>query len=370
MAGVEDDGARWLVAAPSDRDAWATFLAEVPAADPLQSWAWAEAGMATGERWERLVVTDTDGRVRAAVQWQLVSPVLGHPLAYAPHGPVWQRTDEQVVPAALRAILGAMRERCVAAGASAILLDPRSDLDGAPGANPGAVLTDLGFAVTDRHVQMPSTRVLDLTPGLGLVRAGFDKDTRNLVRRSAREGVEVAVVPASDPGPVAELHRLMLDAGSRGGFLPRSEVFMRAYGAHAHDHAFVALGRWRERVIAGALVGMMGERAYYQFAGSLRTPELRHANAPYAVMDRIVAECVARGVLSLDLCGVNERDDPGADPRWEGLSSFKRGFGGVSVRHPAVATLVLRPGVERIRGAAQMARQRLAGVRGRARRHG
>ena len=115
-------------------------------------------------------------------------------------------------------------------------------------------------------------------------------------------------------------------------------------------------------------MGLVGDRAYYQFAGSLRSPELRNANAPYAVMDAVVAACVERGADSLDLSGVNEKGDPGADPRWEGLSSFKRGFGGQPVRHPPISTVVLRPGVERLRTVGQGVRQQVSSLRGRLRR--
>lgn len=366
MAKVEEDATRWLVSVPTHATAWDALCAEEPTADPLQSWAWAEAGMATGERWERLVATDPAGRALALVQWQLVSPVLGHPLAYAPHGPVWRRdagegpTGATGAPAVVAGLMAAMRAACDRAGVSAMLVDPRHGLAGTPRDDPTAVIASLGYVATHRHVQMPSTRVLDLAPGLDRVRAGFDKDTRNLIRRSAREGVEVEVVAADDATGVTALHGLMQDAGSRGGFMPRSSEFLLAYGSNAGDRAFLVLGRWQGRVVAGALVGLVGDRAYYQFAGSLRTPELRHANAPYAVMDQVVAECLVRGAVSLDLCGVNERDDPDADPRWEGLSSFKRGFGGQPMRHPPAATVVLRPGVERLRVAGQRVRQRMA----------
>lgn len=369
MARVQDDDAtRWLVAPPDDPRAWAALLAEVPTADPLQSWAWAEACIATGERWERLMVTDAEGRPAAAVQWHSTSAVLGHPLAYAAHGPVWRRTSEPGAPEALRTLMSGMRERCIATGSSAILVDPRRGLPDGIGADPSGAMDALGLAPTSRHVQMPGTRVLDLRGGAEASRAGWDKDTRNLVRRAAREGVEVEVAPGDAAGAMGQLHRLMVDVASRGGFEPRSQPFLTAYGRAAGDAVFVCLGRWHGRVIAGALVGMVGDRAYYQFAGSLREPELRHANAPYAVMGQVIAECIARGASSLDLCGVNEKDDPAADPRWEGLSSFKRGFGGQPVRHPPVATLVLRPGVERFRGAAQRARQGLTALRGRVRR--
>ena len=45
-------------------------------------------------------------------------------------------------------------------------------------------------------------------------------------------------------------------------------------------------------------------------------------------------------------------------------SSFKRGFGGEPVRHPPVATVVLRPGVERLRAVAQWARRHATRFRG------
>lgn len=366
MTGQDEASVGWSVTEPSDRRGWDELLGEVPAADPLQSWAWAEAGMATGERWQRLIAADPEGRPQAAVQWQLVSPVAGHALAYAPHGPVWRR-EGQDGTTALRALQRAMRERCTRARVSAILVDPRQDPADGADADPSAAIGALGFQATQRHIQMPSTRILDLGAGLERVRAGFDKDTRNLVRRAAREGVQVDTVAATDRSAVAALHGVMLDAGSRGGFRPRSEAFLAAYGAHAGDRAFISLGRWQGRVIAAAMVGLVGDRAYYQFAGSLRAPELRHANAPYAVMDGVVAGCLERGALSLDLSGVNEKDDPDADPRWEGLSSFKRGFGGQSLRHPPVATEVLRPRVEWLRGAGQRTRRRMSVLRGRVR---
>jgi lipid II:glycine glycyltransferase (peptidoglycan interpeptide bridge formation enzyme) len=261
--------------------------------------------------------------------------------------------------------MSAVRARCAEVGVSAILFDPRRGLPDEIGADPSRAMEVLGLTPTSRHVQMPGTRVLDLRGGIEASRAGWDKDTRNLVRRAAREGVEVEVARGDDAGAVGQLHRLMVEVASRGRFAPRSLAFLTAYARAAGDAVFVALGRWQGRVIAGALVGMVGDRAYYQFAGSLREPELRHANAPYAVMGRVIDECVTRGVASLDLCGVNEKDDPAADPRWEGLSSFKRGFGGQPVRHPPIATLVLRPGVERVRGAGQRVRHGLAALRGR-----
>lgn len=359
---MQEDAARWRVTQPTERQAWDALLADIPTADPLQSWAWSEAGIAVGERWVRRIATDDQGRAVALAQVQLVSPVLGHPLAYAPHGPVWRRDDEGA-GGALRALMAELRGVARDLGVSAMLVDPRCGLPNEAGADPSRAMGGIGLVTTPRHVQMPSTRVLDLRDGIDASRATWDKDTRNLVRRATREGVEVECVRADDGPAVDRLHQLMADVGSRGAFAPRSRGFLAAYARSGGDHAFICLGRWQGRIVAGALVGVVGDRAYYQFAGSLREPELRHANAAYAVMARVIEECVARDARSLDLCGVNEKDDPSADPRWEGLSSFKRGFGGEPVRHPPVATLVLRPGIERVRALGQWARSRAARLR-------
>ena len=363
MTRAHEDATGWTVGPATDPGTWDGLLAAIPTADPLQSWAWSEAGLATGEHWDRLIALDADGRAAAAVQWQSTSPVLGHPLAYAPHGPVWLRSDASVALAGLRALTDAWRARATASGASALLADPRGGLPGDAGADPTGIIAGVGFAPTTRHVQMPGTRVLDLRQGVEHSRQGWDKDTRNLVRRAAREGVEAEATGADRASAVAELHLLMLDVAARGGFAPRSAAFLEAYGRAARERAFIVLGRLGGRVVAGALVGLVGDRAYYQFAGSLREPELRHAYAPYGVMERVIAECVARGAVSLDLCGVNEKDDPAADPRWEGLSSFKRGFGGEPVRHPPVVECVLRPGIERLRVGGRWVRHRTSRMR-------
>ena len=360
MARAQEDPTHWTVGPATDRASWDELAGEVPTADPLQSWAWSEAGLATGERWDRLIAFDAEGHPAAAVQWHSSSPVLGHPLAYAPHGPLWHRTRGTAAPGGLRALIDGMRARALAEGASSILMDPRSGLANEDGADPTWSIAGLGFVPTARHVQMPATRVLDLRGGLEASRRGWDKDTRNLVRRAAREGVGADVTSGDHAPTVAELHLLMLDVAARGGFAPRSKAFLEAYGRAAGDRVFIVLGRRESRVIAGALVGLVGDRAYYQFAGSLREPALRHAYAAYGVMDRVIAECVAREAISLDLCGVNEKDDPTADARWEGLSSFKRGFGGEPVRHPPVAESVLRPGVERVRLTGRWARHRVS----------
>ena len=286
MARVQDDTARVLVTRPTERHAWDGLLAEVPTADALQSWAWSEAGIATGERWVRLLARRR-WTTRAALQWQLVSPVLGHPLAYAPHGPVWRAATMH--GAVRSSALTAMRDRR-AARARRRSWSIRGGHPRPGGCRPVVRVRGLGFEATSRHVQMPSTRVLDL-------RDGWRPPVRPGTRTpGTSSGVPRARGSRSSPSAPTTARRrgaARADAGRRvawqlraplGAFLART-VGRRPPGVHLSRPV-------AGRVIAGALVGLVGHRAYYQFAGSLREPELRHANAAYGVMDRVIAECV------------------------------------------------------------------------------
>ena len=73
------------------RPAWTAFIAGRPEADFLQAWAWGEVAAGNGETPVRLVATSPDGRIRGVVQVLIRPTSLGRTVAYAPHGPVWER---------------------------------------------------------------------------------------------------------------------------------------------------------------------------------------------------------------------------------------------------------------------------------------
>src|ERR1035437_10967664 len=55
-------------ATAADRSDWHRFLADHPAGDPLQDWAWAEVTAVGGERPVRLIARDASGDVRGVAQ--------------------------------------------------------------------------------------------------------------------------------------------------------------------------------------------------------------------------------------------------------------------------------------------------------------
>jgi lipid II:glycine glycyltransferase (peptidoglycan interpeptide bridge formation enzyme) len=334
------------LAGPGDRDSWDAFVAARPEADPLESWAWGEANATAGERPVRLVLESPGnaGTVLRGVAQLLVRPAgFGRAVGYVPHGPVWDR-DAPDADAVLGALLDGLRTTARAERAIVVKLDPRAAAPPGPG-DVADRLAALG-ATTARHdLQARTTRLVDLLDGGDALMATWDKDARNLVRRSAREGVTTATDRAGDPAAIAAFHELLEATSSRAGFRIRTTTFLETLAGELTPGrgwylTFASLG---ERPIAGAVALRVGDRAIYAYGASLREEGLKHANGAYAALAATMRELAADGVRTFDLWGVVEPGDPDADSGWAGFSGFKRQFGGVPIRHPGTFDLVVDP---------------------------
>jgi lipid II:glycine glycyltransferase (peptidoglycan interpeptide bridge formation enzyme) len=337
------------LAARPDREAWDAFVASRSEADPLQSWAWGDANATAGERPVRVLVTRDDGAVGGLAQLLVRSAGFGRSVAYAPHGPLWER-DAPDADAVLDTLLQAIRDQAGAERAIVVKVDPRA----APQPGAGDLADQFrrrGFRVARHDLQARTTRLVDLLDGGDELRATWDKDARNLVRRSAKEGVTTATDRDGDASAIAAFHGLLETTSSRAGFRIRSTTFLETLASELAGSGgwFLTLASLGERPIAGAVALRTGDRAIYAYGASLREPGLKHANGAYAALAATMRALAADGVRTLDLWGVVEPGDPDADGEWAGFSAFKRQFGGEPLRHPGTFDLVVDPLFYRLR---------------------
>ncbi|HSK53116.1 MAG TPA: peptidoglycan bridge formation glycyltransferase FemA/FemB family protein [Clostridia bacterium] len=349
------------VAEDADRAAWDAFVAARPEADPLQAWAWGEANAVAGEPPVRALVTGADGTIRAVAQ-VLVRPAgFGRSVGYVPHGPVWVR-DAPDATDLLGAMLAGAREVAAERRAIVVKVDPRAD----PAVGRHEALTDVilahGLRPARHDLQARTTRLVELVEDEQALMTGWDKDARNLVRRSAREGVTTTTDRTGDASAIAAFHGLLVATAGRAGFRIRSREFLEtlAHAASPSGGWFLTLARLEDRPIAGAIALRIGDRAIYAYGASLREEALKHAHGAYAALAATMRALAADGVRHFDLWGVVEPGDPDADASWAGFSAFKRQFGGEPLRHPGTFDLVISPGWYRVRDL----RERLAGLRG------
>jgi lipid II:glycine glycyltransferase (peptidoglycan interpeptide bridge formation enzyme) len=337
------------LAQPSDRDAWDAFVAARPEADPLQAWAWGEANATAGERPTRVLATAAGGEIRGLAQLLVRPAGFGRTVVYAPHGPVWDR-DAGDAGAVLDALADGIRGQTKAERAIVVKVDPRAAATPGPG-DVAEWLVARGFHPARHDLQARTTRVLDLLDGGDELIASWDKDARNLVRRSAKEGVTTATHRTADASAIGAFHELLEVTSSRAGFRIRSTTFLRTLAEELArtDGWFLTIASLGERPIAGAIALRAGDRAIYAYGASLREPELKHANGAYAALAATMRALAENGVRTLDLWGVVEPGDPEADAEWAGFSAFKRQFGGEQLLHPGTFDLVIDPLFYRLR---------------------
>ena len=343
---VIGDGRRLSVdeAAVADRSDWDALVASLPSGDPLQAWGWGEAIASGGrERPVRLLVRDGQGHPRGVAQILVRPTAFGRRVLYLPHGPTWDAAAPDC-----DAVLDTLIEGIRTIGRKERGIVAKLDLRATPELPAdllAGMLRDGGLRRARYGLQARTTRLLDLTIGTDALCAALEKDTRNAIRRAAKEGVVTRVVRDADPSPYATFAVLLAAMGARAGIRVRSADFLgRLAAAFAPaGSAYLVLADHQDRTIAGCLALTTGMRAFYIYAGSLRDSALRHTFGSYATLWTLCRALAADGRTSLDLWGVSEPGDPDADPRWEGYSLFKRGFGGTQLRHPGVFDLILDP---------------------------
>jgi lipid II:glycine glycyltransferase (peptidoglycan interpeptide bridge formation enzyme) len=338
--------------APADFDALTAGRASF-----LQSSPWAAVKAAGGWVPERLVVRDGDDWIAGQLLLRDLPAGLGR-LAYLPRGPLLTTADTGQAARLRAGFLGALRDL----GAQGVTLVRVEGAEAAPlrdGDDPCRIPDDLraahaapwqtaaetaGIALLPvAHGQPPTTRLLDLRPGLAAVRAGYKSSQRSTIRTAVRHGLQVEA--SGDP---ALAHRLLAAAGARTGIAPRSaaalgDLLRHAPGAELLIAADPQLGP------VGALLSVQhGDRAVYLYAGA--TDEGNRRRAPYLLIDAAIARAAGRGAAELDLWGLPTR----------GIADFKAGWGGTAVALPVAFDLPLDP----LRGRAARLALRLRAGRG------
>jgi peptidoglycan pentaglycine glycine transferase (the first glycine) len=346
-------------AGDSDRARWDAFVEARPEADVLQAWGWGEVTGPAGERPVRLIARRGDEIVGVAAVLVRAS-VAGRAVGYVPHGPVWLRDDPDA-----DAILGALVAGIRLAGreerAIVVKVDPRA-VPGEDAAGLSRGLASLGLRRSSHDLQARTTRIVPLNGGGDGLRAGWDTKARSRVRRAAEAGVEVVVHRSPDATSLRAFHELLAATAKSAGFRTHELAHFERIAA-----TFAPEGRWYQavassagRVIGSVVTPRLGDRAYYLYGATAihDAPETRDLFPAYAGLAGAMDELAADGVATLDLWGVAEPGDEGADPSWAGFSEFKRHFRGTPLAHPGTWDLVVSPawnavrtGLERVRDA-------------------
>ena len=308
---------------PVSEEEWNSFVA-AQGGHILQSWAWGQLKASFG--WQAVrVVLEREGRPVAGAQ-VLFRPFLGASIAYVPKGPIVDLADE----ASRSALFAAIHRVACSQRAIFLKIEP-NELNNE---QTRTLLEQCGFKPTIHTNQPRSTIVIDLSKGEKSLWVDMHKKTRKLIRRAAREGVEVVEGERSD---LDAFYRIIAATAEIKGIPVHGKVFyQQAWRAFCPtDSVKLMLAKHRGQVVAAKMILVFGGKSMHLWGGT--SLKGREVYASYLLQWESIKWAIARGCRYCDLWGIPDEIaniEPGdeaprhrTDGLW-GVYTFKRGFGG------------------------------------------
>lgn len=263
---------------------------------PLQLWAWGEVKSAHNWRVERVFVRKGEQTIGAA---QLLIRTLPKPLntlVYVPRGPVV--TADQTIIA-----LDALRRHAKQMySAIAITIEPDRERE----------LIAPGWKRSQNTILIPRTLVLDLTQTTDELQAAMAKKTRQYIRKSSSEAIDIRRVESREE--LDQCLALYKMTSKRAGFAVHDDDYYYdifdqfgddspVYGAFSGTQAVAFLWLATSQSVAFELYGGMNDDG-------------QRLRANYALKWHAIEQMKARGVTRYDFNGLLN----------DGVSTFKQSF--------------------------------------------
>ncbi len=158
---------------------------------------------------------------------------------------------------------------------------------------------------------------LDLTQAEGAIFSRFRESTQRNIRKAEKEGVSVTMQRSIDA--VREFYRIHCMRRKEHGLPPQPFIWFSKFFDHiiAKGLGVVALARYQEKVIAGAVYVHFMDQAVYKYGAS--DSRYQHLRANNLVMWEAIRWCRENGLKRFSF-GRTESDN-------KGLLQFKEGWG-------------------------------------------
>lgn len=285
-----------------DRSTWDHALSDRPAA-LQQDWCYGAALESLGAKVRRLGIVD-DGRLVGLAQFTVrrIGGVVG--MSLCSRGPVWL----EAIGADRKAEAFAALKRGLGPGWPRVTLVSPDDETGEGTHRMKRVMT--GY----------STVLLDLTQTSDALRAGLDQKWRNRLNAAEKAGIDIRL---NGTKPAQYRWLLESEAGQRKarGYQATPAALVPAFAEAKGDRSNLLILRADDgrRKIAAMLFLVHGRAATYHIGW--QDPETRSLNAHNALLWTATELLRERGVVQLDLGGVNTVSGAG-------IARFKIGTGG------------------------------------------
>jgi len=263
---------------------------------PLQLWGWGEVKAAHNWRVRRLLILSGDEVIGAA---QLLIRSLPPPfkaLVYIPRGPVCDEQEREVV---LKTLATYAKESC---GAVAISVEP--DWESMPKIE--------GWRVAANTILIPRTLILDLNQSEDELLAHMTKKTRQYIRKSAGEAIEIRQVKGREE--LDACLGIYKETAKRAGFGIHDDQYYYDIFDNLGEHSPVFAAFQGHNPVAFLWLAISQRTAFELYGGMNDDGQRLRAN--YALKWHVIQTMKKWGIESYDFNGLLN----------DGVSTFKQGF--------------------------------------------
>jgi peptidoglycan pentaglycine glycine transferase (the first glycine) len=262
---------------------------------PLQLWGWGEVKAKHNWDVERIFVKRGESTIGAAQLLVRKLPKPFNALVYIPRGPVAEDADKREV---LDAIADYAKRRYKAV---AVSVEPDWE-----------TMPDIGWKHTTNTILIPETLILDLSKTEDDLLADMTKKTRQYIRKSGSEAIEIRKVKSREE--LAECLDIYRQTAERAGFGIHDNGYYYDIYDELGEHSPVFAAFTEGKPIAFLWLAISRETAFELYGGMNDSGQQLRAN--YALKWHVIQTMKKWGIERYDFNGLLN----------DGVSTFKRGF--------------------------------------------
>jgi lipid II:glycine glycyltransferase (peptidoglycan interpeptide bridge formation enzyme) len=311
---------------------WNEFIMQNSPESFLQSFEWGKFQKTVGRDMFYYGVCEGENIVALALVVEHKLP-LGLKYWYIPRGPVLgKNVSEEKKIEILDFFMKRIREKALSCKIIFVRMDPaflKNNFD---------VFKKLNLKFVSGSVQPKDTLVLDLVKSEEELLAEMKQKTRYNIRLAEKKGVTV-LWENFDENNFEDFWRLIGETSERDGIVSHSRNYylkMLETLSDENDDLKCRLyfAKHEGKIIAANIVFLFGDYAVYLHGASSNSS--RNLMAPYLLQWKQIRDAKEAGCRIYDFWGITVE---GENPKWEGITRFKKGFGGREISYTGVCDL-------------------------------
>ncbi len=180
-------------------------------------------------------------------------------------------------------------------------------------------------------VQPKKTLFLDLEKSESELLKEMHQKTRYNIRLAEKKGVKII---EGDDKDFSEFWRLMELTGQRDSFRLHQAKHYQTLLTASNNKIKLFFGQYQDKNIVAGMFSFWGDKVTYLHGAS--DNKFRNVMAPYLLHWEIIKKAKKAQYKHYDFFGIDEQ-------KWPGVSRFKLGFGGKTIKYPGTFDVVFKP---------------------------